>query len=371
MSSHAYAPTLSAPPSLPRTPAPPFDAMRELSLSQAVLSSSFNAVHFPAANAIDGDPTSLCASTLEANAWLSVRVEDDLPRVAYVAVLNHNDPRYMAALSPYRSHALRSSNSGLAAAARLIPCSHQSSVRCLAWTEVWIGPSPGRDGRSRLCTPHSTERPPPTFGPFLTACHDSASVKGGDGRGDRYVTIRQIGPARYLMLAEVRVYALHSPPPTPPWLPSPPLPPPAPPVQPPPPLLPPTPPLCPPPLRPPAAPPPTRPPPPWPPLPPSSPPPGRPPPSFVGVILDTDMGAGLCTDVDDVATLCMLNALADNGEVTLLAVVLSTLSPRSVGVISVIQHCARTTPQPYTYPSPTHTARAAATRLTARARVPS
>ena len=56
------------------------------------------------------------------------------------------------------------------------------------------------------------------------------------------------------------------------------------------------------------------------------------------LILDTDMGAGPCTDVDDVGTLCMLNALADNREIELLAVVLNTNSPQSVGVISVIQH---------------------------------
>ena len=56
------------------------------------------------------------------------------------------------------------------------------------------------------------------------------------------------------------------------------------------------------------------------------------------VILDTDMGGGHCIDVDDVGTLCMLNALADNGEVELLAVVLNTRSVYSAGVISVIQH---------------------------------
>ena len=40
------------------------------------------------------------------------------------------------------------------------------------------------------------------------------------------------------------------------------------------------------------------------------------------LILDTDFGAGACNDVDDVGTLCMLNALADRDEVELLAIVL-------------------------------------------------
>ena len=39
----------------------------------------------------------------------------------------------------------------------------------------------------------------------------------------------------------------------------------------------------------------------------------------VKVIFDTDMGCGHCVDVDDVGTLCMLNALADLGEIEVCA----------------------------------------------------
>jgi hypothetical protein len=46
-------------------------------------------------------------------------------------------------------------------------------------------------------------------------------------------------------------------------------------------------------------------------------------PNATKLIFDTDMGGGSCMDVDDVGTLCMLNAMADNGEVELLAVVVN------------------------------------------------
>ena len=58
----------------------------------------------------------------------------------------------------------------------------------------------------------------------------------------------------------------------------------------------------------------------------------------VKLIIDTDMGGGDCDDVDDVGLLCMTNALVDNGEVELLAVVLNTMPPMCAGVISVLQH---------------------------------
>ena len=55
------------------------------------------------------------------------------------------------------------------------------------------------------------------------------------------------------------------------------------------------------------------------------------------VILDTDMGGGGCQDVDDVGVLSMANALADNGEIELLAVILDTLPDASAAVISTLQ----------------------------------
>ena len=56
------------------------------------------------------------------------------------------------------------------------------------------------------------------------------------------------------------------------------------------------------------------------------------------LILDTDMGCGACRDVDDVVALCALHALADNGEVELLAVVQDSAPPAGAGVISVVNH---------------------------------
>lgn len=58
----------------------------------------------------------------------------------------------------------------------------------------------------------------------------------------------------------------------------------------------------------------------------------------VRLILDTDMGGGACRDVDDVVALCTLNALMDNGEVELLAVMQDTAPPQCAGVISAINH---------------------------------
>ena len=52
------------------------------------------------------------------------------------------------------------------------------------------------------------------------------------------------------------------------------------------------------------------------------------------LIIDTDMS----TDVDDVAAVCIANALADRGEATLLAVVHNTGLYEGVGAISVINH---------------------------------
>ena len=60
--------------------------------------------------------------------------------------------------------------------------------------------------------------------------------------------------------------------------------------------------------------------------------------SPVKVIFDTDMGGGGCQDVDDVGTLFVLNALVDNGEAELLAIMVNTSPDKVVGAVSVIQH---------------------------------
>jgi inosine-uridine nucleoside N-ribohydrolase len=58
----------------------------------------------------------------------------------------------------------------------------------------------------------------------------------------------------------------------------------------------------------------------------------------VPLIVDTDIGGGGCMDVDDVVALCMVNALADNNEADLLAIVQNTSPKQCAGVISVLNH---------------------------------
>jgi len=58
----------------------------------------------------------------------------------------------------------------------------------------------------------------------------------------------------------------------------------------------------------------------------------------IKLIIDTDIGGGGCKDVDDVIALGVGNALADNGEAELLAIVLNTAPVRCAGAISVLNH---------------------------------
>ena len=54
------------------------------------------------------------------------------------------------------------------------------------------------------------------------------------------------------------------------------------------------------------------------------------------LIIDTDIGGGACNDVDDVVAVAIGNALADNGEVELLAIVQNTAPVDCAGAISVL-----------------------------------
>ena len=54
------------------------------------------------------------------------------------------------------------------------------------------------------------------------------------------------------------------------------------------------------------------------------------------LIIDTDIGGGGCNDVDDVIAVSIANALADNGEAELLAVVQNTAPVECAGAISVL-----------------------------------
>jgi hypothetical protein len=58
----------------------------------------------------------------------------------------------------------------------------------------------------------------------------------------------------------------------------------------------------------------------------------------VKLIIDTDIGGGGCNDVDDVVAVCIGNALTDNGEAELIAVVQNTAPLECAGAISVLNH---------------------------------
>eukprot|EP00966_Prymnesium_polylepis_P212621 4924558-Prymnesium_polylepis.1 len=56
------------------------------------------------------------------------------------------------------------------------------------------------------------------------------------------------------------------------------------------------------------------------------------------------MGAGGCQDVDDVGVLCMANAMADAGEIEILAIALNTMADAAAVTIGVLQrHYGRET----------------------------
>jgi inosine-uridine nucleoside N-ribohydrolase len=58
----------------------------------------------------------------------------------------------------------------------------------------------------------------------------------------------------------------------------------------------------------------------------------------VKLIIDTDIGGGGCNDVDDVVAISIANALQDNGEAEILAIVLDTAPIHCAGAISVLNH---------------------------------
>lgn len=217
------------PPAPPPQPAPPIASMQSVDRLEARLSSTYsNTPGYGAGMCIDNDVQTLCGTDSEASAWLSVRVSEGT-RVGYVIVYNRVDaPTLQHWLSPF---------------------------------EVFVGSSFG-DAAVRCGPPIEVPTGP---GPFAVWCGD-ASDSGG--RSLSYVTIRHVGPARHLAVAELVIYRMPLPSPPPPPLP--PREPPSPPLSPPP-----VPPLPLPPLLPPPCAPPPRPPPPYHP-PPTSPPPQRP-----------------------------------------------------------------------------------------------
>ena len=131
-----------------------------MALSNATLSSLYSR-WYPASNAIDGDLSTLAASSYQANAWLSVRVPTG-SSIGLVAVHNRNDG------SVYQN--------------------------LLGSFEIWLGASAG--ARMRHCG--SWTGPTNSVGPFVVSCSGASS-------GD-WVTLRQLSAAGFLTVVEICVY---------------------------------------------------------------------------------------------------------------------------------------------------------------------
>lgn len=174
----------------PSSPPPPVLAVR----ADASMSSVISWQNYPPRNAIDGNPATLCASDQGVSNWLSVELASDT-RVGEVAVLNRNDnANYAAWLGEF---------------------------------EVWVGASAGdtTPPSASKCGDASYDAQT-NAQPYMFSCAGSPLA--------RFVTIKQVGPARYLTLAEVEVYVAHDLGSSPSPSPSPSQPPPSPPPSPPP-----------------------------------------------------------------------------------------------------------------------------------------
>ena len=117
---------------------------------------------YGAANAIDGNMNNIAASNFQPNAWLSVRVPSGA-RIGLVAVYNRGDgERYQELLGSF---------------------------------EVWVGTSAASQG-TRCGGWSGTTR---SVGPFVINC--------GGTSGGEWVTVRQVGNARYLTIGELLAFA--------------------------------------------------------------------------------------------------------------------------------------------------------------------
>ena len=133
----------------------------------ASMSSKYHETMYPAAAAIDGDIRSIAATARQTNAWLSVRLPPDT-EVRYIVIYNRPDnPEYQEWLSPY---------------------------------EVWVGSSHGDSTEKAARCGGPALISPPASGPFTVACGEQP-VRG------EYVTLKQVGKARWLNIAELAVYS--------------------------------------------------------------------------------------------------------------------------------------------------------------------
>ena len=183
-------------PAVAPPPAPPIASIScETELLGAQLSSVFGQA-YPSSAVIDDNLATISATQHAAKNWVSVRLSPGTP-VQYVAVYNSpNGNASQAWLSPF---------------------------------EIWIGSSYG-DTTSRSATRCAEVAVPVGAGPFMVDCN-------GIDTG-AYVTLRQVGAARYLTIAELKVCKGMKLPAKPPLPPLPPAPPPPKPRLPPPPFLP-------------------------------------------------------------------------------------------------------------------------------------
>ena len=155
---------LRSPP--PPIPSPSLVGLKKVPVLEAALSSKYHASLYPASAVADGDVRSLAATGKQVGNWVSVRV----PKGTIVDTVSiHNRPdnaEYQAWLSPF---------------------------------EIWIGASFGdADTKTAARCGKSAIEAPTGAGPFTIDC--------GDLQG-QFITLKQVGQARYLTLAELSVFA--------------------------------------------------------------------------------------------------------------------------------------------------------------------
>jgi len=145
---------------------PPLAAMTKVTPLSASMSSKYHDTLFSAGAAIDEDPETFASTNRQQNAWFSVRLVS-VADIDYVTVRNRPDtPEYQAWLSPY---------------------------------EIWVGHSEADWSSTATRCGSGPVSSPATAGPFSVAC---------DGARGTYVTLKQVGKARWLQIAEITVYAV-------------------------------------------------------------------------------------------------------------------------------------------------------------------
>ena len=179
-------PCMPTPP-LPPSPAPPLPSLSAVTRLSARLSSTFDAFRYPAAAGIDGNTATLCASTAERGAWLSVEVPMHTS-IGIVAIQNRAD-RFAYLLGSF---------------------------------EIWAGASYGDTDSTSAIKCGSLQG-------LVTTAASIYSIDCGGHDGGGFVTLKQVGNSRILSISELYIFQGPPQPPSPPPpspMPPPPLPPP-------------------------------------------------------------------------------------------------------------------------------------------------